>query len=80
MSNKYFVRYSYDVLQKVPRGDGLGWSYENESVTDSCVCEIDPAHIDIQEVRDHIVRYELNHLGERRPDTYSIDILVLNKL
>lgn len=78
--SKYFVRYSYEVSQKVPRGDGLGWSYENEKVTDSVVCDLDETRIDIHEVRDYIVRYELNYLGDRKPDVYDIDILVLNKL
>lgn len=78
--SKYFVRYSYNVTNKVPRGDGLGWGYETEKVTDSCVCEIDPEHIDISEVRHTVLRYELNYLGERKPDAYDIDILVLNKL
>lgn len=78
--SKYFVRYSYEVSQKVPRGDGLGWSYENEKVTDVCVFEIEEERIDIHEVRDYIVSYELNYMGERKPDAYDIDILVLNKL
>lgn len=78
--SKYFVRYSYDVTSKVPRGDGLGWSYETEKVTDVCVCELDVERIDIHEVREYIRSYEVNYLGDSKPDAYSIDILVLNKL
>lgn len=78
--SKYFVRYSYDVTNKVQRGDGLGWDYETEKVTDCCVCEISEERIDISEVRDYILSYEVNYLGDRKPDAYDIDILVLNKL
>lgn len=78
--SKYFVRYSYDVSRKVPHGSGLGWSYETETVTESVVCDLDDESIDIHEVRDYILRYELNHLGDSKPDAYGIQILALNKL
>lgn len=78
--NKYFVRYAYDVTHKIPNAEGLGWVYATSREEESCVLEMEEERVDITEVRELVLRYELNHLGDRKPELYEIDILVLNKL
>lgn len=78
--SKYFARYSYDVSQKVPRGDGLGWSYESSTEEDSCIFEMDEDMVDISNVRQYIYDHDLKWLLDSRPDVYKILILTLNKL
>lgn len=75
--SKYFVRYAYDVINKVPQG--IGWTYETTREEESCVLEMEEERVNISNIRDYIHDYEMNWRSNR-PDVYGIDILVLNKL
>ena len=79
--SKYFVRYSFDRLVRTPSGHDYSYRDENFTETYSAILELSEAEIDsICDLQQHILRWELNHLGDKKPEYYDIDVLVLNKL
>lgn len=78
--SKYFVRYAYEVSHKVPRGDGMGWNYEDVSYEYSCIIEMQEEDVDVNSIRQRIFDEDLKTHTSNPPDVNKIDILVLNKL
>ncbi|EON7637069.1 hypothetical protein ABV23_RS01080 [Escherichia coli] len=77
---KYFVSYSYNVSQKVPRGDGMGWSYDTYTLNESCIIVMQEKDIDISKIKQYILDIELMHRTDVCPDVNNINNLVLTKV
>lgn len=77
---KYFVSYSYNVSRKVPRGDGMGWSYDAYTLNESCIIELQEKDLDILKIKQYILDVELAHRTDNCPDVNNVNILVLTKV
>ncbi|WAE77334.1 hypothetical protein vBEcoMphAPEC6_02395 [Escherichia phage ph0011] len=78
--SKYFVSYSYNVSRKIPRGDGMGWSYDAYTLNESCIIELKEKDLDILKIKQYILDVELAHRTDIYPDVNNISILVLTKV
>lgn len=79
--SKYFVRYCFERTVRTPSGRDYSYRDETFNETYSSILELSDAELDsICDLQHYILRWELNHLGDKKPEYYDIDILVLNKL
>lgn len=79
--SKYFIRYSFE--RNVVTPSGINYSYQNETIdeTFSSILELSDSELEsISDLQKFILSYDLTYLGDKKPEYYDINILVLNKL